>query len=603
MKRSMFISAALFFSILAASAQVSTIRPEKPSATDTISLTYNCSDTAAELNGKETIYARITTFLRDGSIEKFHLAMTGAGNKLTQQFKLPENAASFKVEFYTLNKDDDKAGFNRLVYDAGHQKEVEGAYLGAMFDDNPDSVFQKEMANYPDNYLAYAKFINIVSMIKEHDAAQIQINGLLKKLDASAKLINEPGAGLLAALCIGNAKTGNLIEGKKYLHELFNRFPINEETSFAFSIYNYEYYKLSRKDVEDDVRAKLKELFIAYPTAPVSQDANVFQFIKDDKSISVGVFEKVLKPLYNNDKVGYHALTNLPELYIERNQKLDSAKIILDKAIGLFQDGAINHQYRLNNNHYQQYVPIMYLDLAKLNMLRKNYQAAITNSSAAINILSGGGAEGNFMPLLLQLRANAYRNAGNLNLAMEDYKKLYKTGDTTALDSMKTLFPMCNLKQKIFAEFVASLKSSGAKSAPNADLAPDFAATDLKGNTVHMSDFKGKLVVMNIWGIGCGPCIAEMPELNKLVKQYTNHPNVVFIALSADKTESLLKFFKSRQFEYRVLNNANNIGDKFNTNALPVHIVIGKNGEIISRSIGARANIKDYLQQVINANL
>jgi thiol-disulfide isomerase/thioredoxin/tetratricopeptide (TPR) repeat protein len=599
----MFLNALLFFSILAASAQVSTIRPEKPAVTDTISLTYNCLDTAADLNGKEPIYARITTFKQDGSIGKFHVLMAGSGSNLIQQFKLPGNAASFKVEFYTLNKDDDKAGFNRPVYDAGHQKEVEGAYLEAMFDDNPDSIFQKEMANYPDNYLAYAKFINVVSMIKDHDAAQTQINGLLKKLNASAKIINEPGAGLLAALCIGNAKTGNLIEGERYLYELFDKFPLNEETAFAFSIYNYEYYKLSSKDVEDDVRTKLKELFAVHPTAPVSQDANVFQFIKDDKRIPVAVFEKVLQPLYNNDKVDYDALTNLPELYIERNQKLDSAQIILNKAIALFQNGTINHQYRLNNNHYQRYVPIMYLDLAKLNMLQKNYQAAITNSSAAINILSGGGAEGNFIPSLLQLRANAYRNAGNLNLAMEDYKKLYKAGDATALDSMKMLFSVCNLKQKTFTEFIASSKSSGTKLAPNADLAPDFAATDLKGNIVHLSDFKGKLVVMNIWGIGCGPCIAEMPELNKLVKQYSDHPNVLFIALSADKTESLLRFFKSRQFEYRVLNNANNMGDKFNTNALPVHIVIGKDGEIISRSIGARANIKDYLQQVINANL
>jgi len=109
--------------------------------------------------------------------------------------------------------------------------------------------------------------------------------------------------------------------------------------------------------------------------------------------------------------------------------------------------------------------------------------------------------------------------------------------------------------------------------------------------------------VLNIWGIGCGPCIAEMPELNKLVKQFSNQSNAVFLALSADKTESLLKFFKDRQFDYRVLNNGGKIAESFNTNALPIHMVIGKNGEIISRSIGARENIKEFLQNVITANL
>jgi len=52
-----------------------------------------------------------------------------------------------------------------------------------------------------------------------------------------------------------------------------------------------------------------------------------------------------------------------------------------------------------------------------------------------------------------------------------------------------------------------------------------------------------------------------------------------------------------------VLNNGGKIAESFNTNALPVHMVIGKNGEIISRSIGARENIREFLQNVINANL
>jgi hypothetical protein len=52
-----------------------------------------------------------------------------------------------------------------------------------------------------------------------------------------------------------------------------------------------------------------------------------------------------------------------------------------------------------------------------------------------------------------------------------------------------------------------------------------------------------------------------------------------------------------------VVNGVSNLSEKFNTNALPVHMVIGKDGGIVSRSIGARADIKEYLQQVIDSTL
>jgi peroxiredoxin len=221
-----------------------------------------------------------------------------------------------------------------------------------------------------------------------------------------------------------------------------------------------------------------------------------------------------------------------------------------------------------------------------------------------MNILAGSNTEGNFMPLFLPLRAQAFRQCGNLNLAMEDYKKLYQSGNTAVLDSMRDIFNQCSLKQKTFNEFIASFKPGvHTTSSDTRQQAPDFTGTDLHGKIVHLSDFKGKLVVLNIWGIGCGPCVAKMPQLNDLVKQYSERKDIVFLAITADKTANLNKFLKSKRFDYTILNNVNNITEKFNTNALPVHMVIGRDGDIISRSIGAREDIKDYLKQAINSNL
>lgn len=590
--------------IFLAHAQISIVKPGRPSQNDQIKVVYDLSAPQAKLKNKEQIYARVTNYLKNGAITKFHTMLYGDNNILSGQFKLPEQTASFKVEFYTLNRDDDNATQNLIVYDDKHQRPVESAYLEAMFNDNPDSVFQKETANYPANYLAYARYINILSMVKDADSAKRQIKELLNMLNSVYSHEQTHTAGILAALCIGHAKTGDLTTGKNYLSSLFNEFPQLQETAFAFSIYNYEYYKSSNKDVEDDVRQKLKEIFIKFPGAPISRDENVFNYLQNDTSISVKVFEQVLLPMYNNNQLSYYALNNLPEVYIKHNVQLDSAQKMLKNSISQFQTGVINHQYRLNNGHYQLYVPFLLMDLAKVNILKKDYQDAIINSSAAINILTGSNTEGNFLPLLLSLRAGVYKQIGNFNLALDDYRKLYNSGNISALDSMRQVFAQCNVKQKTFDEFVTTLKpANGTKTSNNLQFAPDFSATDLKGNVIHLTDFKGKLVVINIWGIGCGPCVAEMPELNKLVKQYSNQPNIVFLGITSDKTDRLIKFLKIRQYDYKVLNNANNIAEKFNTNSLPVHIVIGKQGEILSRSIGARTDITNYLQSIINTNL
>ena len=589
---------------LHSTAQVSVVRPQKPNSKDRINLTYNPREANAKLNGNEAIYARITSYCQDGSIEKFHVGLSAKNEKFEQDFSLPLTTASFKVEFYTLNKDDEGAAQNLLVYDSKYQLPVRGAYLEAFMSEKVDSLFQLEIKNYPTHYLAYAKYINVIAMIKEPLKAKQMIKVLQSKLLQIPMAKNDvQPVGLLAALCLSYAKTGDLSIGKKYLFQLFDHYPLTAETAFAFSIYNYEYYKSSNQQIEDDVKAKLKFIFTNMPAASVSKNINMYNYLKNDLSIPVEAFENVIKPLYAQDEVAYYALTDLPELYLERKINLDTAKQLLLNAVARFQDGSIQHQYRLDYGHFQMYVPYLLLNLAKVNLLKNEIQEALFNSSAAIQLLSGSNTEGNFLPLILEVRAQAYEKMGNTNLAFDDYKKLYMIGQATALDSLQRLFPLVNVKQKDFTSFIATLKPNQDKNAANKDLAPNFSGTDLKDNKVSLADLKGKIVVLNIWGIGCGPCIAEMPMLNELVKAYQNQPDVVFIAITADQKDDLTNFFKSRSFAYKVINNVGNISTQFNTNALPVHMVIGKNGEVINRSIGAREDIKQFLKQLIDLNL
>lgn len=111
--------------------------------------------------------------------------------------------------------------------------------------------------------------------------------------------------------------------------------------------------------------------------------------------------------------------------------------------------------------------------------------------------------------------------------------------------------------------------------------APEFTAKTIKGQEIQLSKLKGQVVVLNFWSIGCGPCIDEIPQLNKLVKHYAGK-KVTFISLTSDNAGALKKFFITHSFEFATIANAQKIGnDIFKLpGVIPYTIVIDKNNKI-----------------------
>ena len=66
-------------------------------------------------------------------------------------------------------------------------------------------------------------------------------------------------------------------------------------------------------------------------------------------------------------------------------------------------------------------------------------------------------------------------------------------------------------------------------------LAPPFALTELTGQTVHLSDYQGRVVLLNFWAYWCPPCRAEIPDLNAY---YLAHQGDGFVLLGINAGES-----------------------------------------------------------------
>ena len=120
--------------------------------------------------------------------------------------------------------------------------------------------------------------------------------------------------------------------------------------------------------------------------------------------------------------------------------------------------------------------------------------------------------------------------------------------------------------------------------------APDFTLKDvLQGKEYSLSQFKGKVVVINFFTFFCGPCREEMPDLNKINNELKGRGLVTLgIALSSDPTQ--IRFLvKQLGLEYPVLTGNDKVSDAYGSiSVVPTTVIIDKAGNIAQRLEGTR---------------
>jgi thiol-disulfide isomerase/thioredoxin len=111
---------------------------------------------------------------------------------------------------------------------------------------------------------------------------------------------------------------------------------------------------------------------------------------------------------------------------------------------------------------------------------------------------------------------------------------------------------------------------------------PVYAFTDLAGNKYSKEDTKGKILAVKCWFISCVPCVKEMPALNKLVAQYKDRKDMLFVSLALDKADALKSFLKTVPFSYAVVPEQESyIMNQLGVNQFPTHILVNKKGRIV----------------------
>lgn len=133
--------------------------------------------------------------------------------------------------------------------------------------------------------------------------------------------------------------------------------------------------------------------------------------------------------------------------------------------------------------------------------------------------------------------------------------------------------------------------------------APDFSLDTLEGQSVKLSDYRGKAVLLNFWATWCGPCKVEMPWFVDLQKQYGSQGlQIIGVAMDDSGRDAIDKFAKEMGVNYVILQGKEAVGDAYGgVLGLPTTFFIDRNGKIIDSSSGliGKGEIEDNIKKAL----
>ena len=146
--------------------------------------------------------------------------------------------------------------------------------------------------------------------------------------------------------------------------------------------------------------------------------------------------------------------------------------------------------------------------------------------------------------------------------------------------------------------FAVSLKKEGDRKN-----APAFELKNAQGQLVKLSDYKGKVVLIDFWATWCLPCKASMPWINELSKQYKDQGvEVLGISMDEDGWEVVKPFVEQMKVEYPIVLGNKRVGYLYGeVDNLPVAFFIDRNQKVAGIHLGAatRKQFESTLQQLL----
>ena len=145
--------------------------------------------------------------------------------------------------------------------------------------------------------------------------------------------------------------------------------------------------------------------------------------------------------------------------------------------------------------------------------------------------------------------------------------------------------------------------STTSKTGHDRQMAPDFTLADASGQSVQLSSFRGKVVLLNFWATWCNPCRAEIPWFVEFQRTYRDRGlTVLGVSLDEDGWKSVRPYIARNEINYRVMVGSDDLARLYGgLDALPTTLIIDKSGRIAATHVGlvSKAGYEAGIQAIL----
>ncbi|MEM6299420.1 MAG: TlpA disulfide reductase family protein, partial [Bacteroidota bacterium] len=537
-------------------------------------------------------------------------------------FIIPENAIYAVGYFYTDTRAFHPKGFVcHVVNDAGVPLPHAFGYISDI-----DEFLKKEKEHHGNNLplSIYAEYMTKLSSAFEQ--GRITDADFTHKADSCLTYAQDnfspEDANDLAAMVSLSAFAGDYEKSETLLYKLLKEFP--NDSSMIRAHQDLLSAKLVLGKVGfDDVKAFRDSLFSTvadkYPNSPLAlfYVTGGFYAAEEDKHFSDNQILNLTE--YGIKNMSYN--TNLQDnrgLVLMRQKKYEE-----------YENAALQYLEGARNNMGQHYIPMNwergeettnqlnvevsrgYRMLAEVKDSVGELKQSLLYLDSAIFYFKDEAGDYSYEFLMNQMYKHKTSLLTRLNYpkeALKSYETLYELFRDdklwTSIEELFEQFPDLGNFETYKTELQAALPNNlGVKPYK----APEFSVTGTDSVVYTLSTMKGSVVVLNFWGIYCGPCIREIPEINALYSEFKER-GVVFLNPSLDRPLAIERFADRRDemFAFPSIPEAKQLFEDYKVYAIPTQFVINQRGEVVYQPTGFNddsiENLKKAIEKALNEN-